>query len=465
MDYVSTRGAVQRHDFASVLLAGLAADGGLFVPATLDRLSPQVLERSAGMDYATLAGELLTLFAGDSLEASAIAGAVQRALARFDHPALAPINQIHDRRWMMELFHGPTLAFKDYALQFVGELVEHQLTHEARRATILCATSGDTGAAAAAAFAGRDNIDVVVLHPHGRVSPVQRRQMTTLTDDNVHNFAVDGDFDDCQAMVKQLFLDPDAVRLGLTAVNSINWARISAQVVYYAWSSLRLGGPAPVNYVVPTGNFGNILAADVARSLGFPVGTLVLSSNENDVLPRFFDSGHMQRRDTVATLSPSMDIQVSSNFERALWLAHGGDTEAVAALHRTLAAEGRYRVEGEVLRRLQRRYRAVRCDRTQAVAQMRTCAERTGHLVCPHTATALHAAEFLDLPGPTVVVGTAHAAKFPQAVQEALGEEPPLPPALAAVMQAPERYERIGADAAVLRDMLLERITPATQSR
>lgn len=455
MQYISTRGDRSGHGFAATLLSGLAPDGGLFVPARIDPLEAATIERLRNASYATVASELISLFAGSSMEPAEIDAAVVTALRNFDHPAIAPHRQIDENRWLLELFHGPTLAFKDYALQIVGELIERQLAREGRHATVLCATSGDTGAAAAAAFAGRDNISVVVLHPDGRVSDVQRRQMTTLEHDNVFNFAVDGDFDDCQAMVKALFVDPEAGPLNLTAVNSINWARITCQIAYYAWSSLRLAGGGPVHYVVPTGNFGNILAGDVARDLGFPVGRLVLSSNDNDVLPRFFDSGRMERRGTVRTISPSMDIQVSSNFERALWTAYEGDAAAVAAAQESLTASGGYQLEADALERLRERFAAVRCTEQEALAEIERTWRETGTILCPHTATAAHAARTLDLSGPVTVAATAHPAKFPDAVKRATGIEPPRPELLEAVMRKPERYERIPADPSGLRDRLL----------
>ena len=459
MAYESTRGGTTGHGFAATLLSGLAPDGGLYVPARIDSLDAPTLDRLRGADYATLAAELLALFAGSDIDRRDIADAVARARCQFHHPAIAPHRQLAEDRWLLELFHGPTLAFKDYALQFVGELVEHRLQREGRRATVLCATSGDTGAAAAAAFAARANVAVVVLHPAGRVSEVQRRQMTTLSADNVFNFAVDGDFDDCQALVKALFLDPAAAPLNLAAVNSINWARIACQVVYYAWSSSRLAGPGPVNYVVPTGNFGNVLAADVARRLGFPVGRLVLSSNDNDVLPRFFETGRMERRETRRTLSPSMDIQVSSNFERALWLACDGDGREVERCQRELAEAGGYSAPPDVLAHLRERFQAVRCSEDQALAEMARAWRESGAMLCPHTATAAYAARHLDAPGPTVVAGTAHPAKFPEAVKRATGAEPPRPDVLARVMDAPERYRTFPADAGALRECLLDEIT------
>jgi len=457
MEYVSTRGGDAGQAFSSILLAGVASDGGLYMPRAIAPLSEDSIERLRHADYATVATELIARFAGDSMAHDAIADAVSSALRTFRHPAIAPHRQLDENRWLLELFHGPTLAFKDYALQVVGELVERQLTSEGRRATVICATSGDTGAAAAAAFADRDNVSVVVLHPEGRVSEVQRRQMTTLEADNVFNYAVDGDFDDCQAMVKALFVDPEAQPLNLTAVNSINWARITAQIAYYAWSSLRLSGGGPVHYVVPTGNFGNILAGDVARSLGFPVGRLALSSNDNDVLPRFFEEGRMQRRETVRTISPSMDIQVSSNFERALWIACDGDTAAVAGYQRQLAEAGGYTLAPEAHERLRLRFAALRCTEVDALEEMARTWRETGEMLCPHTATANWAARRLEGAGTVVTVATAHPAKFPDAVQRATGQEPPRPPLLDQVMQAKERYGRCSSDPAALRDELLQR--------
>ena len=457
MKYVSTRGITRGDDFAAVILSGLAPDGGLYVPEKLETLTAEEVSSYQHLDYAGVAKRIIGLFAADSLSQSLIDASVDSALSRFHHAAIAPLRQLDENRWLMELYHGPTFAFKDYALQIVGELIDRQLAEEGRRATIVCATSGDTGAAAAAAFASRENVDVVVLHPLGRVSDVQRRQMTTLTDANVKNFAVRGDFDTCQSMVKALFLDPEAQSLNLTAVNSINWARIICQTVYYVWSSLKLSASGPVNYVVPTGNFGNILAADIARVLGFPVGDLMLSSNENDVLPRFFNSGSMECRDTVETLSPSMDIQLSSNFERALWMALDRDAATVNALQSDLARSGRYRLMEEGLDALRSRYSALACGREEALGEIRTTLEESGIILCPHTATAAWAARESESVGATVVVGTAHPAKFTQGIEEALGHPADMPPQLAPVLDAEERFETIDDDAAVLRDTLLGR--------
>ncbi|MCB1754280.1 MAG: threonine synthase [Gammaproteobacteria bacterium] len=457
MNYVSTRGASRGETFASVLLSGLAPDGGLYVPETLKPFSADEVDSYREASYAAVAKRIIGHFAGDSLSGEIINASVDSALSRFHHAAIAPLRQLEEDTWLLELFHGPTFAFKDYALQIVGELIDRQLSAENRRATILCATSGDTGAAAAAAFAGRANVDVVVLHPLGRVSDVQRRQMTTLPDENVRNFAVKGDFDDCQSMVKKLFLDADAKPLNLTAVNSINWARIICQTVYYVWSSLKLSASGPVNYVVPTGNFGNILAADIARILGFPVGKLMLSSNENDVLPRFFSSGSMECRDTVETLSPSMDIQLSSNFERALWMALDNDSATVADVQKQLSESGSYSLVEDSLYKLRQRYSAAACNRDQALEEMRRAERESAVVLCPHTATAAYASRHSGFDGTTVVVGTAHPAKFTQAVEIALGHPADMPKLLAPVLEAEERFETIDTDAAGLRDLLLNK--------
>ena len=455
MKYVSTRGIARGDDFSSVLLSGLVPDGGLFVPQELSCLSPEEIASYRNIGYAATAKRILDHFSAGSVSTSIISDSVDNALSRFHHTAIAPLRQLRENTWLLELYYGPTFAFKDYALQIVGELIDRQLAEKSQHAAIVCATSGDTGAAAAAAFAGRTNVDVVVLHPLGRVSEVQRRQMTTLAQKNVKNFAVKSDFDGCQSMVKTLFLDPDARSLNLTAVNSINWARIICQTVYYAWSSLKLNASGPVNYIVPTGNFGNILAADIARILGFPVGRLMLSSNENDVLPRFFDNGTMQCRETVETLSPSMDIQLSSNFERALWMAVEGDTAKVAALQSRLSDSGQYSLADEHLARLKARYCALACDREQALQEMRTVAKESDILICPHTATASFAERHSDFNGTNIVVGTAHPAKFTQAAESALGYPAPMPAKLAPVMDAEERFEVIEEDPGNLRELLL----------
>ncbi len=456
MKYVSTRGYDHDDTFASVFLSGLAPDGGLFVPKNLVPFEVDEVNSYKDQSYADVAKRIIGFFAADSISEQVIALSVDSALARFDHDAIAPIRQLDQNTWLMELIHGPTFAFKDYALQIVGELIDRQLAIENRRATIVCATSGDTGAAAAAAFAGRANVDVVVLHPKGRVSNVQRRQMTTLLEDNVKNFAVTGDFDDCQSMVKSLFMDPLSKSLNLTAVNSINWARIVCQTVYYVWSSLKLCANGQVNYVVPTGNFGNILAADIARALGFPVGKLILTSNENDVLPRFFNDGTMLCRDTVETLSPSMDIQLSSNFERALWMALDNDSSEVNRVQQSLSENGNYSVVEDSLNKLKAKFSAIACNREQAITEIQTVLEKSGMIICPHTATATFGARQAKLDGTTIVVATAHPAKFSDAIEIAIDVPAQMPVKLSPVLDAEERYQTIDKDVAQLRNILLE---------
>jgi threonine synthase len=456
MKYVSTRGLDRDDNFASVLLSGLAPDGGLFVPTDLTPYSPADIDKLRGASYADVAKSIISHFAGDSLSDTIISESVDCALSRFHHAAIAPMRQLNEDTWLLELFHGPTFAFKDYALQIVGELIDRQLDVEKKRATIICATSGDTGAAAAAAFAGRQNVDVVVLHPLDRVSEIQRRQMTTIADENVKNFAVRGDFDDCQSMVKFLSTDAESAPLNFTAVNSMNWARVTCQIAYYVWSSLKLNATGPVNYVVPTGNFGNILAADIAKQLGFPIGKLMLSSNENDVLPRFFQSGDMECRETQETLSPSMDIQQSSNFERALWMALDRNVDEVKKVQAQLSDVGKYHLAEDSLNKLRSKFSAVACNSEQALNEMRTALKESDVVLCPHTATAAFAARANPFSGTTVVVGTAHPAKFTSAIEAALGFPATLPKQLVPLLDAEERFDIIKACAVGLREQLLK---------
>ena len=445
IQYFSTRGGDGPYPFADVLLAGTARDGGLFVPERIPTLSGDDLEQLRGASYRELACRVLREFAGDSIDETTINASVNAAMPRFRHRAVAPLKQLDADLWLLELFHGPTFAFKDYALQIVAELIERALHSSGERILVLCATSGDTGAAAAAAFAGRHQASICVLHPHERVSPVQRRQMTTLHDDNVLNLAVDGDFDRCQGIVKELFGSSALARYHPVAVNSINWARITAQIVYYGYASLRLGSATgAVDFVVPTGNFGNVLAGHYARTMGFPIGKLIMSSNENDVLPRLFETGVMQSCDAVATLSPSMDIQTSSNFERLLFELKGGDGEQVAACQQQLRDNGRYTLTDVELSQLRDGFDARRCDTASTLDVIRATVAECGEVLCPHTATAMAIAREMG-PGarPMVVVATAHPAKFPQAISQALGAATSLPEPLEVLSQRQERYTRV----------------------
>lgn len=456
MRYESTRGAAPVLGFADVLLTGLADDGGLYVPVSWPRLPALVDLR--GLTYPEVAVEVMWPFVEADLDRAAFEGLVHDAYATFDTPEVCPVAPLGELRGvplhLLELYRGPTLAFKDVALQLVGRLFDHVLGARDDRLCVLGATSGDTGSAAMHACAGLDRVDIFILFPEGRTSEVQRRQMTTLGAANAHAVAVPGTFDDCQDLVKAAFADTGfraEVRLG--AVNSINWARVMAQVVYYVTAHLAVspdGGP--VSFVVPTGNFGNVLAGWVASRMGLPVGRLVVASNRNDVLTRFLTTGEMAIAEVVPTTSPSMDIQVSSNLERLLFEVLDRDGTAVAELMSRFRAEGTVSIPAAVLRRLRDEFDCGRLDDEEAAAVIRRVLERAGVLVDPHTAVGIGVAEALVADGaladpsvPVVCLGTAHPAKFPDAVEAAVGFRPELPARLADLYQRPERVERVPA--------------------
>jgi len=456
LDYVSTRGSAPRLQFTEVLLAGLARDGGLYVPAQWPVLAPGALARFAEMDYADVAVEVMWPFVEGSIDRDAFSSIVSEAYATFAAPDVVPLVDLGDGLWLAELFHGPTLAFKDIALQLVGRLFDHLLTERGERVTIVGATSGDTGSAAIEACRDRNTIDIVILHPAGRVSEVQRRQMTTVEASNVHNLAVEGTFDDCQDLVKALFADTEfRDRRRLSAVNSINWARVMAQIVYYVTSSARLGGGAgiPVAFSVPTGNFGNVFAGHGAQRMGVPITRFVVASNRNDILTRFLASGSMTIGEVHPTLSPSMDIQVSSNLERLLFELYGRDGAAVAELMTRFRAEGTLALDHGRLDLLAEHWVGVRVDDDRTAATIRDEYERTGMLLDPHTAVGLVAAREArgDPSVPMVVLATAHPAKFPDAVEAATGVHPALPAHLADLFERPERYEVVDRDYGVVK--------------
>ena len=458
MHYVSTRGSAPELGFADTLLTGLAADGGLYVPAEWPRLP--VLDPQAG--YAANAAALMVPYVGDDVPADVLTAVCTAAYATFRHPAVCPLVQIGDDEWLLELFHGPTLAFKDMALQVVGRLFDHVLGERGERVTIVGATSGDTGSAAIDAVAGRENVDIVILYPLGRVSEVQRLQMTTCEAANVHAVAVEGTFDDCQDLVKAMFNDAAfRDRHRLSAVNSINWARVMAQVVYYA-TTCALLGDRRVSFAVPTGNFGNVLAGWIARETGAPIEHLIVGSNRNDMLTRFFGTRTMSISEVVPTLSPSMDIQVSSNFERLLFEMNGRDGGLTAEQLHQLRAAGRLAVEEDQQARwLAPVFRAARLDDEETLAVMRSVHADTGLLVDPHTAVGIGAARARREPGgATVALATAHPAKFADAVERATGVRPALPDHLADLRDRPERAERGAADLAEV-EAVVERATSA----
>jgi len=448
--YISTRGRAPELGFDDALLAGLAADGGLYVPARWPTFSAAEWTPMAGLDYAALAARVIAPYVQGSVVEREIATLTQRAYADFTHKAVAPLTQLDANLWLMELFHGPTLAFKDYALQVVGLLFDAVLKARAGRITIVGATSGDTGSAAIEACKDKAAVDIFILHPAGRVSDVQRRQMTTVTSSNVHNIAVEGSFDDCQNLVKAMFADARLrTELNLSAVNSINWARIMAQVVYYAWAALKLGAPhRAVAFSVPTGNFGNVFAGYVAKQMGLPIAKFAVGSNRNDILTRYFETGSMTATEVMPTLSPSMDIQISSNFERLLFAATKNDAAAVTGLMDRFKQGGAYTVDPAAHQHITALFIGDRLDDAGTKATMKAVHAATGHSIDPHSAIGVHAARALKLDPavPVVALATAHPAKFPDAVAAAIGRRPALPAHLADLLQRPERMTKLPND-------------------
>ncbi|MGC2713859.1 MAG: threonine synthase [Pseudolabrys sp.] len=454
MRYVSTRGEAPSLDFVDVMLAGLARDGGLYVPERWPVLDRATIESFAGKPYAEVAVEVIRPFVGGGMTEADLARMTREAYGDFHHPAVAPLTELNPNLFVLELFHGPTLAFKDLAMQLVARLMDHVLHQRAERTTIVVATSGDTGGAAIEAFRGRAQADVVVLFPQGRISDVQRRMMTTAPEPNVHALAIEGTFDDCQALVKAMFNHHafrDRVRL--SGVNSINWARVVAQAVYYFTSAVALGGPhRKIAFTVPTGNFGDVYAGYVAFRMGLPIDRLVVATNANDILVRTFATGAYEIRDVVATTSPSMDIQVSSNFERLLFDAYGRDAPAVRALMGSLAQSGRFIVSAQALKELRSLFTADRADEQECAAEIRAWLREADYCVDPHTAVALAVAEkeTRDPSVPMVVLSTAHPAKFPDAVKAACGFVPALPDRLADLAKRKERITVLPADQAAV---------------
>ena len=458
MRYVSTRGEAPVLGFADAMMAGLARDGGLYVPQEWPHFSPESIRKMRGKPYFELAIELLTPFIGDEIAHQDFERIVREAYATFRHPAVCPIVQTGENEFVLELFHGPTLAFKDVAMQMLGRLMDHVLGERGERATIVGATSGDTGGAAIAAFAGRERADVFILFPHGRVSPVQQRQMTTVHADNVHALSVEGNFDDCQGLLKDMFNDHAfRDRVKLSGVNSINWARIMAQIVYYFSSALSLGAPdRPVSFTVPTGNFGDIFAGYAAKRMGLPIDRLVIATNDNDILARTLESGEYRMTGVVATTSPSMDIQVSSNFERLLFEATGRDAAAVRHYMASLRQSGAFTIESAALQKIRAEFDAGRASSDDAAKAIRDTLEQTGYLIDPHTASAVKVAHGLAPSAtPMVLLSTAHPAKFPDAVQAASGRVPPLPEWMSGLMERDERFTVLPSDLKMVEDYVM----------
>jgi threonine synthase len=465
VDYISTRGEAPTLGFDDVLLAGLARDGGLYVPETWPKLKPDAIAALAGRPFAEVAVEVIHPFVGDALSRDELHRMTEEAYARFGHAAVTPLVQIAPNRFVLELFHGPTLAFKDVAMQLLARLMDRVLQKRRRRATIVGATSGDTGGAAIEAFRGSERVDVVIFFPEGRVSDVQRRMMTTPTEGNVHAVAVRGTFDDCQALVKGMFNDHAfRDRTALSGVNSINWARIAGQITYYFAAAAALGAPhRAVSFAVPTGNFGDIFAGYAAKRMGLPVDKLVIASNVNDILPRTLSSGAYEMREVVATTSPSMDIQVSSNFERYLFEASDREAALIRAKMGALRQEGRFDL-GPLKAKMQRDFAAVAASEKDVADAIGRLRDESGYLMDPHTACGVVAAERALGTGagtPQVVLSTAHPAKFPDAIAAITGKRPALPERLSGLLTAHERFAIIDNDLAAA-ERLVEDVTRAT---
>ena len=464
--YRSTRGGVSRRSFGDVLLDGLAPDGGLFLPHRLPDAVPAVADRS----FIEAVPDLMWPFVAGSIDRSTLAELVAEAYSTFTHPEVIPVVHVGRELLMAELFHGPTLAFKDLAMQLLGKLFEHQLTATGRHVTIMGATSGDTGAAAIEAFRGRSNIDVVILHPHERVSEVQRRQMTTVTDDNVVNLAIDGTFDDCQDLVKAALADDElSAAFNLTVVNSINWGRIVAQTAYVHWIAQRCAIDGSIDLVVPTGNFGNIYAARVAQRMGAPVERLVVATNRNAILVEFVNDASMTIGQVEPSLSPSMDIQVPSNLERLLSELFDDDGTAVARAVHTLRTTGSLVLDDASAARVAQGWSAATIDDDETLEIMAETYTATGRLVDPHTAVGIGAARATSTERTQVVLATAHPAKFPDTVEEATGRWPDLPPHLDDLYDLDERYSivpnELDAVVRAMMDALGIRSTATVRSR
>ncbi len=458
MRYVSTRGQAPELGFEDVLLTGLARDGGLYVPATIPQLSADEIRSFRGVPYSQVAFRVMKPFVCPEISEDDFAEIIDKAYSTFRHKTIVPLAQTGSNDWILELFHGPTLAFKDVALQLLGHLFDHVLTKQGRKVTIVGATSGDTGSAAIECVKDRECAEIFMLHPKGLVSDVQRKQMTTVLSSNVHNLAVGGNFDDCQAMVKALFNDL-AFRdeITLSAVNSINWARVMAQIVYYFTSAVALGAPdREVSYTVPTGNFGDIYAGYVAQQMGLPIKQLIVATNRNDILTRVLTSGDYTVGKVSPTISPSMDIQVSSNFERLLYNLYDGRGENVRRLMDNLNQSKSFTIDSEQLNKAKQIFDAIQVDEQDTEATIKAIFEQTGMLIDPHTAVGVKAASLknTDTSIPMVTLSTAHPAKFPEAVEKVTGQHPALPAHMEDLFERTEKYDRLDHDLDALKSYI-----------
>ncbi|WMT91390.1 threonine synthase [Pelagibacterium sp. H642] len=457
MRYVSTRGQAPTLGFCDVVLTGLARDGGLYVPESWPQFTAEEIHNFGNRPYQDVALAVLSKFVGDEIAADDLKAMIKSAYAGFNHPSVTPLVELEPGHFVLELWHGPTLAFKDVAMQFLARVVDHILGQRGQRATIVGATSGDTGSAAIEAFRGRQNTDIFILHPKGRTSEIQRRQMTTVLDENVFNIAVEGTFDDCQAIVKAMFNDHgfrDGARL--SGVNSINWGRIAAQVVYYFSAAVALGAPhRKVTFVVPTGNFGDIFAGYVAKRMGLPVEKLVIATNSNDILRRAVNIGRYEKRGVTQTVSPSMDIEVSSNFERLLYEVLDRDGEKTAGLFASLAQSGGFSIPENGLETIREEFGSGMADETATKAIIADVLKRSGYLIDPHTAVGVAVARGFNFGHtPLVTLSTAHPAKFPETVEAATGRHPELPAHMADLGQREERFTVLANEENAVKDFI-----------
>ncbi len=460
MRYISTRGTAPALTFEQAMLTGLASDGGLYVPETIPTLSKDEIASFAGQSYEDVAFAVMKPFIGDTFTDAEFKEIIAKSYAGFGHDARAPLVQLGPNHFLLELFHGPTLAFKDFAMQLIGQMFQAALSRSGKRVTIVGATSGDTGSAAIEAFKGLDNVDVFIMYPHGGVSDVQRRQMTTPSENNVHAMAVEGDFDDCQAALKDMFADIDfRDTVKLAAVNSINWGRVLAQVVYYFTSAVSLGAPLrEVSFTVPTGNFGDIFAGYIAQKMGLPIKDLVIATNQNDILHRTMQTGAYTKEGVTPSMSPSMDIQVSSNFERALFDAYGRDGSAVAQLMDELKS-GEFKISQGAMHSLSETFKSGRASEDETTATIKDMQTRTNEVLCPHSAVGVKVGEEHLSDVPMITLATAHPAKFPAAVKAACGIHPDLPNHMADLFDRDERFTVVANDLKTLKSFVKERLS------
>jgi threonine synthase len=461
LKYVSTRGEAKPASFNEALIEGLARDGGLYVPESWPQLSREEIASFRGKSYTEIALRVIAPFVGNDIPERDLKRMIDEAYATFSHKDVTPLHRLSSGEYILELFHGPTLAFKDVAMQLIARLMDYVLASRGERCTIVGATSGDTGGAATEAFRGRERIDLIFMFPKGRVSPVQERMMTAITEPNVNVLGIDGNFDDCQAIVKALFNDHAfRDRVKLSAVNSINWARIVAQIVYYFTAAVALGAPEKrITFAVPTGNFGDVFAGYVAAKMGLPIERLVVATNVNDILARTLESGTYEVRGVVATSSPAMDIQVSSNFERLLFDASGRDAAAVREAMKNLAAKGSFTLNEKTLANMRELFAASRADEKETVTTIGDVHKASSYVLDPHTAVGVAVARILGVnktDTPLVVLGTAHPAKFPEAVEAACGVSPQLPSSFADLMSRKERVTNLPNDAKAVADFVLK---------